>query len=205
MPDSQPASPSIKLQSVAIIRGSRVILRDFSLEAESGDLLWVRGANGSGKSTLFRALAGLLSVASGSCEIAGSMALCEDNLALDLDQPLEKAIRFWTEFDGIPNDKLADAMDLLDLAALAKLPVRLLSAGQKRRGALARLIAGDALIWLLDEPYNGLDQANVARLDAAISRHCERGGIALVASHIAPTVNVTRSIVIDRPRAELAA
>jgi heme exporter protein A len=67
------------------------------------------------------------------------------------------------------------------------------------------LLAGDALIWLLDEPYNGLDQANVARLDAALSRHTEQGGIALVASHIAPTVNVTRSLVIDRPRAEMAA
>jgi heme exporter protein A len=205
MPDSQAASPNINLQRVAIIRGSRIILRDFNLEVESGELLWVRGANGSGKSTLFRVLAGLLPIASGACDIAGTVALCDDNLALDLDQPLEKAIRFWTELDGIASGKLEVAMELLDLAALAKLPVRLLSAGQKRRGALARLIAGDSLIWLLDEPYNGLDQANVARLDAAIARHCEQGGIALVASHIAPTVNVTRSLIIDRPRSEIAA
>ncbi|WP_374615021.1 ATP-binding cassette domain-containing protein, partial [Sphingorhabdus sp.] len=60
MPDSQAASPTIILDRVAIIRGSRLILRDFSLEAESGELIWVRGANGSGKSTLFRALSGLL-------------------------------------------------------------------------------------------------------------------------------------------------
>ncbi|MFN3747500.1 MAG: ATP-binding cassette domain-containing protein [Sphingorhabdus sp.] len=199
MPDSQAASPAIAINRVAILRGSRLVLRDFSLDVEQAELVWVRGANGSGKSTLFRALAGLLPIASGTCEIAGSIALCDDNLALDLDQPLERAIRFWTDLDGIAPDKLAAAMETLDLVALADLPVRLLSAGQKRRGALARLIAGEENIWLLDEPYNGLDQANVARLDAAIARHCEAGGIALVASHIAPTVNVTRSIMVDRP------
>lgn len=199
MPDSQAASPAIAINRVAILRGSRLVLRDFSLDVEPAELVWVRGANGSGKSTLFRALAGLLPIASGTCEIAGSIALCDDNLALDLDQPLERAIRFWTDLDGIAPDKLAAAMETLDLVALADLPVRLLSAGQKRRGALTRLIAGEENIWLLDEPYNGLDQANVARLDAAIARHCEAGGIALVASHIAPTVNVTRSIIVDRP------
>ena len=205
MPDSQAASPSIALNRVAIIRGSRVILRDFDLDVESGELIWVRGANGSGKSTLFRALAGLLPIASGTMQCEGSIALCDDNLALDLDQPLEKAIRFWTDLDGIKPSRLEAALEMLDLVPLTELPVRLLSAGQKRRGALARLLAGDARIWLLDEPYNGLDQANVARLDAAITGHTEKGGIALVASHIAPTVNVTRSLVIDRPREEMAA
>ena len=205
MPHSQAASPSIKLNRVAIIRGTRVILRDFDLEVERGELVWVRGANGSGKSTLFRALSGLLPVASGEVSIGGAIALCDDNLALDLDQRLGKAIRFWTDLDDIKQAKLEAALETLDLIGLADLPVRLLSAGQKRRGALARLLASDVPIWLLDEPYNGLDQANVARLDAALSRHTEQGGIALVASHIAPTVIVTRSLVIDRPKAELAA
>lgn len=205
MPDSQAASSSIVLHRVAIVRGGRLVLRDFDLQVDDGELVWVRGANGSGKSTLFRALSGLLPLASGTMSCTGSIALCDDNLALDLDQPLERAIRFWTDLDGIRPARLEAALEILDLLALTDLPVRLLSAGQKRRGALARLLAGDAHIWLLDEPYNGLDQANVARLDAAISRHCEQGGIALVASHIAPTVNVTRSIVIDPPRADLAA
>jgi heme exporter protein A len=205
MPDSQAASPSIALNRVAIIRGSRVILRDFDLEVESGELIWVRGANGSGKSTLFRALSGLLPVASGEVTINGAIALCDDTLALDLDQPLEKAIKFWTNLDGIAVLRLEEALETLDLVSLAELPVRFLSAGQKRRGALARLLASEVPIWLLDEPYNGLDQANVARLDSAITRHTEKGGIALVASHIAPTVNVSRSIVIDRPKMPVAA
>lgn len=205
MPDSQAALPVIALNRVGIVRGSRLILRDFSLEVDSGELIWVRGANGSGKSSLFRALAGLLPIASGALDMVGTAALCDDNLALDLDRPLAKAIRFWADLDGISPERLESALQILDLLALAELPVRLLSAGQKRRGALARLLAGDASIWLLDEPYNGLDQANVARLDAAISRHCDQGGIALVASHIAPTINVSRSIMIDRPVAEAAA
>lgn len=205
MPDSQAASPSISLNRVAIVRGSRVILRDFDLDIESGDLIWVRGANGSGKSTLFRVLSGLLPVASGEVTINGAITLCDDNLALDLDQPLEKAIRFWTNLDGIAASRLEAALETLDLVGLAELPVRFLSAGQKRRGALARLLASEVPIWLLDEPYNGLDQANVARLDSAITRHTEKGGIALVASHIAPTVNVSRSIVIDPPKMQAAA
>jgi len=198
MQRGQAEIPALSLSHVALWRGGRLVLRDFSLDASAGELIWVRGANGSGKSTLFRALAGLLPVSSGRIELRGAIALCDDNLALDLDQTLEKAIAFWTRLDGISPARLEAALDMLDLVALAELPVRLLSTGQKKRGALARLLASEALIWLLDEPYNGLDQANVARLDAALSRHCEKGGIALVASHIAPTINVSRSILLDR-------
>lgn len=200
MPVSQAAQPAIDLERSAILRGSRVVLRDFSLAVQSGELLWVRGANGSGKSTLFRALAGLLPIASGTLTVTGAVALCDDNLALDVDRSLEEAIAFWTTLDGIAPARLEAALQALDLIALAELPVRLLSAGQRKRGALARLLAGETPVWLLDEPYNGLDQANVARLDAALLRHCENGGIALVASHIAPTVNVSRSINIDQSR-----
>lgn len=200
MPVSQAAQPAIDLERSAILRGSRVVLRDFSLAVQSGELLWVRGANGSGKSTLFRALAGLLPIASGTLTVTGAVALCDDNLALDVDRSLEEAIAFWTTLDGIAPARLEAALQALDLIALAELPVRLLSAGQRKRGALARLLASETPVWLLDEPYNGLDQANVARLDAALLRHCENGGIALVASHIAPTVNVSRSINIDQSR-----
>lgn len=198
MQRGQAENPALSLSRVALWRGGRLVLRDFSLDTSSGELIWVRGANGSGKSTLFRAITGLLPVAAGKIDLQGTLALCDDNLALDLDQTLEKAIAFWTRLDDIPAARLEAALEMLDLVSLAELPVRLLSTGQKKRGALARLLASDASIWLLDEPYNGLDQANVARLDAALSRHCDHGGIALVASHIAPTINVSRSILLDR-------
>jgi heme exporter protein A len=205
MGHSQADLPGISIAKAAIMRGSRLVLRDFSLEAASGELVWIRGANGSGKSTLLRAIAGLLPLASGTLSLTGGVALTDDSIALDADRPLEDALRFWARLDRAGPNELETAMAALDLVPLAELPVRLLSAGQKRRGSLARMIASGAEIWLLDEPYNGLDQASVARLDTVLQRHAAAGGIALVASHIAPTVNVAHSVTLDRPFTKAAA
>jgi heme exporter protein A len=204
MGDSQAARPTIRLQNAAILRGGRLVLKDFSLEAEGGEIVWIRGANGSGKSTLLRAIAGLLPLAAGDFQIKGGLALTDEAVALDPESSLEDGLRFWAKLDGVSNAELEKALEALDLVPLAELPVRLLSAGQKRRGALARMIASGAQIWLLDEPYNGLDQANVVRLDDALRRHAAAGGIALVASHIAPTVNVARSVTLDQRTAKAA-
>jgi heme exporter protein A len=196
--------PALRLQDVAIQRGGRLVLKGFSLEAASGEIVWIRGANGSGKSTLLRAVAGLLPLAAGTLDVGGGVALTDEAVALDPDASLENGLRFWAKLDGVSNAHLEKAVEALDLIPLAELPVRLLSAGQKKRGALARMIASGALIWLLDEPYNGLDQANVVRLDDALRRHAATGGIALVASHIAPTVNVARSVTLDQRAAKAA-
>jgi heme exporter protein A len=208
MEDSQAAIPqnvpTIRLRDAAILRGGRLVLKDFSLAAESGEIVWIRGANGSGKSTLLRAIAGLLPLAAGDFEIQGTVALTDEALALDPESSLEEGLRFWAKLDGVNSAVLEKALEALDLVPLAELPVRLLSAGQKKRGALARMIASGAKIWLLDEPYNGLDQANVVRLDEALRRHAAAGGMALVASHIAPTVNVARSVTLDQRTAKAA-
>jgi heme exporter protein A len=201
----QAETPAIQLVNAAISRGNRLVLRDFSLEAQSGEIIWVRGANGSGKSTLFRGLAGLLPLAAGRLQITGSLALTDDNNALDLEQTVENNLRFWATLDGVGAAALETALEALDLVSLAELPVRFLSAGQKRRASLARMIASGASIWLLDEPYNGLDQANVARLDEALHRHAASGGIALIASHIGPTINVARSVLLDQHSKKRAA
>jgi heme exporter protein A len=202
MGDSQATTPTIRLQNAAILRGGRLVLKDFSLAAESGEIVWIRGANGSGKSTLLRAIAGLLPLAAGEFEIQGRLALTDEAVALDSEGSLDDGLRFWAKLDGASGTQLEAALEALDLVTLAELPVRLLSAGQKRRGAIARMIASGAKIWLLDEPYNGLDQANVVRLDDALRRHAAAGGIALVASHIAPTVNVARSVTLDQRTAK---
>jgi heme exporter protein A len=200
----QVETPAVSLVNAVILRGNRLVLRDFSIEAHSGEIVWVRGANGSGKSTLFRALAGLLPLAAGRSSVTGSIALTDDNNALDAEQSVEDNLHLWSKMDGVSNAVLEKALEALDLVSLAELPVRFLSAGQKRRVSLARMIASGASIWLLDEPYNGLDQANVARLDEALHRHTASGGIALIASHIAPTVNVARSVMLDQPRQRAA-
>jgi heme exporter protein A len=197
MKDSQAALPMIRLQNIAILRGNHFILKDFSLDTGGGEIIWIRGANGSGKSTLLRAIAGLLPIATGHAQIIGSRALTDEAIALDPEQNLDAALRFWARLDGASGAQLEAALEAMDLVPLAELPVRLLSAGQRRRGALARMIASGAKIWLLDEPYNGLDQASIMRLDDALRRHAASGGIAMVASHIAPTINVARSLTLD--------
>lgn len=180
------------------MRGNRMVLRDFSLAATHGEIVWIKGANGSGKSTLLRGIAGLLTRVAGSFKVEGRLALTDEQSSLDSDQTPDEALRFWARFDRIGGDAIEKALVAFDLVSLADIPIRLLSAGQKRRVALARLAAGDADIWLLDEPYNALDQANVARLDSAIAAHSARGGIALIASHIAPGIGVSQSISLDR-------
>jgi heme exporter protein A len=198
----QVSPAKLKLENVAIIRGNRLVIQQFNLEANSGDIIWMRGANGSGKSTLLRLVAGLLPLGSGHIDIQGSAALADENIALETNAPLETALAFWAGLDGSDAKQRSDALAAMDLLQMVDVPVRYLSSGQRKRANLARVFASSAMIWLLDEPYNGLDSANAARLDAALLRHASAGGIALVAAHQAPAINVAESISLDRPSAQ---
>lgn len=198
MTSRQAYAPSLALENIAIIRGNRLVMSGFSLAAGAGDIIWIRGANGSGKSTLLRLVAGLLPRASGTVQIQGAIGLADENLALDVNLTVEKALRFWAAMDGTMASALEDALVAADLVALADVPVRFLSTGQRKRASLARVMASSAPIWLLDEPYNGLDSASAARLDAALLKHSATGGMALVAAHQAPSVNVAQSVLLDR-------
>jgi heme exporter protein A len=193
----QATTTSVVLQNVAVIRGNRLVLDRFSLSAAHGDIVWIRGANGSGKSTLLRLVAGLLPKASGQMDVEGSIALADENLALDPNMTLEAALGFWAKLDAATAQARENALAAMDLVPLADFPVRYLSTGQRKRASLARLLASKATVWLLDEPYNGLDSDNAMRLDAALLKHASTGGIALVAAHQAPSVNVALSIVLD--------
>ncbi|RZM02145.1 MAG: ATP-binding cassette domain-containing protein, partial [Sphingomonas sp.] len=95
-----------------------------------------------------------------------------------------------------PAARVAAALDALDLEALADIPVRLLSTGQRRRAAIARVAASGAAVWLLDEPANGLDTHSVTRLEALMARHRASGGIALVATHLPLTMPDAREITL---------
>jgi heme exporter protein A len=198
MSSRQAYAPSLRLENVAVIRGNRLVLDRFSLEAGAGDIIWIRGANGSGKSTLLRLVAGLLPKVSGELSIEGRLALADENPALDANLTVEKALRIWAGMDGANAAALEVALTAMDMIALADVPVRFLSTGQRKRASLARVLASSAPIWLLDEPYNGLDSASAARLDAALLKHSAAGGLALVAAHQAPSVNVAQSILLDR-------
>jgi heme exporter protein A len=195
---SQAHSPSLRLENVAVVRGNRIVLGGISLTASAGDVIWVRGANGCGKSTLLRLIAGLLPLLSGRIEVDGRVALADENTALDASLSVEKALRFWSDMDGASTATRDLAMTAMDLVALADIPVRFLSTGQRKRANLARVIASGAPIWLLDEPYNGLDSASCARLDQAILKHSAAGGATLVAAHQSPSINVADGLLLDR-------
>ena len=109
-------------------------------------------------------------------------ALLTEQASLDEELPLARALDFWARLDGA-HDRVDEALGALTLADLAGVPVRLLSTGQRRRAAIARVVASGAPLWLLDEPANGLDAAALALLETAIAGHRASGGAVLVASH----------------------
>ena len=203
MSSRQAPLPSINVDNVAVIRGNRLVLRGLSVTARSGDIIWVRGANGCGKSTLIRLIGGLLHATAGSIQKEGRIALADENLALDANLTVEKALMFWADMDGASADARSTALADMDLQGLAQVPVRFLSTGQRKRASIARVLTSKADIWLLDEPYNGLDSASCARLDQAITAHTANGGIVLVAAHQPPSINVAHSLILDRPEADV--
>ncbi|OWK30083.1 heme ABC exporter ATP-binding protein CcmA [Sphingomonas dokdonensis] len=178
-------SAALALSDLACRRGGRLLFAGVSCPLAAGDALVVTGANGCGKSSLLRMIAGLLPPFEGEVALSGRVALLGEASALDGDRTLGAALHFWAMLDGVadPAGCVARALDDVALAELGDVPVRLLSTGQRRRAALARVLASGAELWLLDEPATGLDMASIALLEAAVARHRERGGIAVIATH----------------------
>lgn len=172
----------LAFHDVTCVRGGRVLFEGLSFGLEPGGAVLVTGPNGAGKSSLIRIAAGLLRTAAGTVEGEASRALLTDMTSLDEELSLAKALGFWARLDD-RQGAVVDALDQLALAELADVPVRLLSTGQRRRAAFARVMASGAPVWLLDEPANGLDTAALERLEAAIARHRANAGSVLIASH----------------------
>jgi len=165
----------LRFGGVALRRGGRLLFENLDLELGPGQALQVAGPNGSGKSSLLRLAAGLLDAELGRVERSRA-ALADDNLALDRELPLGRALRFWC---GSPEA----AMKSLGIGFLREVPVRFLSSGQRKRATLARVAASGAPLWLLDEPLNALDADGSERLDGLIAEHLHEGGAVLAASH----------------------
>jgi heme exporter protein A len=183
--------------AVACSRGGRLLFEALSFSLEPGSAVLVTGPNGAGKSSLIRVAAGLLAPSAGQVRGTARRALLTEQAALDPELPLGSALRFWAGFDQPhPTRAVADALADLELEALAEIPVRLLSTGQRRRAATARVVASGAPLWLLDEPANGLDDRAVSRLEHVIARHRAAGGGVLVASHTPLELGIVDRVVL---------
>lgn len=174
---------------LACLRGGRLVFAGLSFRLGAGGALVLTGPNGSGKSSLLRLAAGLVPVFSGVLGWAGgpgSIAYLGHQDAVKPALTSGETLRYWAVAAGSPadHDAISAAIAAVGLEGLADLPCRYLSAGQRRRLALARLELGRASLWLLDEPTLGLDAASVARLEARIARHRAAGGLVMLATHV---------------------
>lgn len=185
--------------ALACIRSERVVFAGLNFEVEAGDALLLVGPNGSGKSSLLRLMAGLLAPAAGHLawrgeDVAGNRDAHGERLHYvghhDAVKPVlnvAENVRFWADLRGeAPGDaatRVSGALDAFAIGHLAHIPGRFLSAGQRRRVNLARILAAPAPLWLLDEPTTALDRDTIAALERLIAAHRAAGGMVVASTH----------------------
>jgi heme exporter protein A len=186
----------LSIEALALARGERPLFQGFDLTVTAGEAVALTGANGAGKTSLLRAVAGLLRPAAGRIgfwdetgEIdpdtarAGALHLLGHHDGLKPGRTAAEELGFWTRWLGGAAEGQAQAVRKLELGPLLPLEVRKLSAGQRRRVALARLIAAPRRLWLLDEPMAPLDAGRRAAFGELMRLHLDQGGMVVAAVH----------------------
>ena len=186
----------VSLQGVVALLGRFPALAGADLEVGESEIVLVQGPNGAGKSTLLRVCAGLLRIESGRAEVLGhdlvadraavrrSVGLLGHDTALYDDLTVEENLRFWARASRIDDEAVPAALDRLGVAErLRDVAVRNLSAGQRRRTALAAVVVRRPRLWLLDEPHSGLDQGGRDLIDQVIVDAASAGATVMLASH----------------------
>ncbi|MFM9154003.1 MAG: heme ABC exporter ATP-binding protein CcmA [Methylocystis sp.] len=184
------------VEGLSVQRAGRRIIDNIGFKLTEGEALVVCGRNGAGKSTLLRALAGLLPTTQGvislnkgvlEVELAQNTHYLAHADGMKLALSVEENLNFWANYLAGPfhprSQSIPQALSILGLTHALRAPFGALSAGQKRRAALARLLVVYRPLWLLDEPMTALDQASRTRLAQAMRAHCAEGGIIVVATH----------------------
>ena len=190
------APDGLCVEKVHVWRGDRHVLRGVSIDVHPGELMHVSGPNGTGKTTLLRVVSGLLrpekgsvawqgrSIAATAAEYQSALAYASHEPALKSDLTALENLRFTVGLKRrVTAAELRSSLERTGVANCADLPARVLSAGQRRRVAMARVLAFRAELWLLDEPYTNLDGSGSSLLSALLAEHVGQGGVALVVAH----------------------
>ena len=179
-------------RDIRCVRGGREVFSGLDFEASSGEALAVVGPNGAGKTSLLRLIAGVLAPAGGSIALEGGedeLTLAEQSHYLGHRDALKPALsvsenlRFWRDFLGGMTSDPAENLAIVELDHAARLPAAYLSAGQRRRLSIARLLTVRRPVWLLDEPTNALDTAGQKLFSTLMGDHLARGGLIIAATH----------------------
>ncbi len=190
------ASDGLRVDKVHVWRGDRHVLKGVSLTLRPRQLLHISGPNGTGKTTLLRVVCGLLrpeqglvtwlgnSIAAVRAEYQATLAYASHEPALKADLTALENLRFAVGLKRRVNpSELRASLERTGVGACADLPARVLSAGQRRRVAMARVLAMSASLWLLDEPFTNLDAAGTDLMTGLLQSHVAQGGAALVVAH----------------------
>ena len=210
--DDGVAGPVVSLHEVVAVLGGFPALAGATVDVGSGEIVLLKGPNGAGKTTLLRLCAGLVPITRGSARVLGHdlatdregvrphVGLLGHANGLYGDLTVGENVRFWGATVGASRDEIDAAMQRMGVAGrLAEVQVRRLSAGQKRRTALAGIVARRARLWLLDEPHSGLDAAGRDELDEILAQAASSGATILVASHELERAGhlATRIVTVD--------
>ncbi|MCH9808174.1 MAG: heme ABC exporter ATP-binding protein CcmA [Alphaproteobacteria bacterium] len=186
-------------ENLVVRRGSRIVIDELSFSADAGEALLLTGPNGSGKTTLLRAIAGFLTPEEGRVMLEGGAKDASPGEqshyvghanGIKSSLTAGENLRFWCDYLGAgtareeKRERIDEALERLHLLALEDIPAGYLSAGQKRRLGLARLLVSARPLWLLDEPSVSLDTASVGLLAGMVKEHVASGGIAIAATHL---------------------
>jgi heme exporter protein A len=193
---------------IACLRGGRQVFSGLSFTVDAGEALVVLGPNGVGKSSLLRVVAGLVARSGGALSLAGGdpeLTIGEQahylghQDALKPSLTVDENLAFWARFLGSGEGTQA-ALAAVGLDAIAQLPAGYLSAGQRRRLSIARLVAVKRPIWLLDEPTTALDAAAQGRLAELMGQHLAGGGLILAAAHGPIGLQAPRELSLGGPQ-----
>lgn len=210
---------SLSLEHLGFERDERFLFRDLNFSAQPGDIVQVVGPNGAGKTSLLRVIVGLLRESEGeikwldtgensiSSDLHFSLLYLGHETGVNYAMSAIENLRWYFGLNGlkrssasdvqeaeIPDDILLSALDSVGLSGYANVVCHEMSAGQRRRVALARLFVSKASLWVLDEPFTAIDVAGVKKLEEQMQEHCANGGIVLFTTHQASSLQNIRSL-----------